>query len=433
MPPYFGLRPPALGVGPALAGGLGLAVEDDFPPPQEDTAIAARTIIVTIAVARTTLLSLACTDDLPISGGEHTAFECMTANGSGEAQPSTGMTGILSNAPTRFLGRIQLSLIGSPAMLDLRRLRILKEVARQGSLSAAARALNYSQPAISHHIGRLEEEAGTALITRLDRGVRLTEAGRALVDHVDGILDRLAAAEQEVAAIVGLRVGRVNVVAFPSAGTTLVPRALAILKARHPKIEVSLVQGRPPESLALLRSGQCDLVLSFDYPPYQADESEGLIKLPLLTGRLHAVLPPGHELRHERDLELTALSGETWIAGCQRCHRGLVDACAAAGFAPETIFGIADLNAIQGMVAAGLGVALVPALVLATFRHRQVVVRSLLSAPTWEVSAVLAADRPAPATIAMLETLKAAAAQLAAGRNHGRPAGRPGHLPALAS
>lgn len=304
-------------------------------------------------------------------------------------------------------------------MLDLRRLRILREVARQGSLSAAARALHYSQPAISHHIGRLEQEAGTALVTRSGSGVRLTEAGRALVDHVDGILRRLAAAEQEVAAIVGLRVGRVNVVVFPSASTTLMPRALAILKARHPKIEVSVVQGKPPESLALLSSGECDLVVSFDYPPFQADQVEGLIKLPLLAGRLHAVLPTGHALESEAELELAALGGETWIAGCQRCHHGLVDACAAAGLAPEIMFGISDFNAIQGMVAEGLGIALVPALVLATFRHQQVLVRSLIRAPTWEVSAVLAADRPAPATIALLDILRAAAVELSGPQRSG--------------
>ncbi len=299
-------------------------------------------------------------------------------------------------------------------MLDLRRLRVLQEVARQGSLSDAARSLDYSQPTISHHIRRLEEEAGTALVTRLGRGVVLTEAGSVLVEHADGILARLAAAEKELAAIAGLGRGHIRMVAFPSAHATLVPRALARMRARHPAIEVSLAQGMPPESLALLRTGECELVLSFDYPRTVEVEGEPavLLKVPLLAGRLHAVLPPGHGLHGEEELDLAALQGETWIAGCPRCHRGVVDACAAVGFTPETRFGVADLNAIQSMVAAGLGVALVPALVLEAFQHPQIVVRALAMAPTWEVSAVLPADGPSPAAIAMLEALKAATIEL---------------------
>jgi len=294
-------------------------------------------------------------------------------------------------------------------MLDVRRLRVLQEVARQGSLSDAARALNYSQPAISHHIRRLEEEAGTRLVTRLGRGVELTEGGKVLVEHAGGILARLAAAEEELAAITALSTGHIRLMAFPSANTTLVPKALAQLRARHPAIEVSLAQGIPPESLALLRAGECDLVLSFAYHTTMRDEAALLLKVPLLTGRLHAVLPPGHELDGEEELDLAALQDETWIAGCPRCHRGLIDACAAVGFTPETTFGIGDLNAIQSMVASGLGVALVPALVLSAFQHPQIVVRALANAPTWEVSAVVPADGPSPATIAMLEALRAAA------------------------
>ncbi len=289
---------------------------------------------------------------------------------------------------------------------------MLQEVARRGSLSDAARSLDYSQPAISHHIRRLEAEAGTPLVTRLGRGVELTEAGRLLVDRADGIFALLAAAERDLAALTDRSTGRVRMVAFPSAGTTLVPGALAWLKARHPAIEVSLDQGMPPDSLALLRAGECDLVLSFDYPGSAAAAPAVLLKAPLLTGRLHVVLPREHELAGEAELDLAALQGEMWIAGCRRCQCGLVDACAAVGFAPEITFGPADLNAIQSMVAAGMGIALIPALVLATFRHPQTVARALVRAPTWEVSAVIAADRPSPAALAMLEALKAAAAGL---------------------
>lgn len=305
-------------------------------------------------------------------------------------------------------------------MLDMRRLRVLREVARHGSLSRAARAINYTQPAISHHIRRLEEETGTALITRLDRGVQLTEAGSALVAHVDDILARLATAEEEIAAITGLRAGRVRVVSFPSGSKTLMPRALARLKARHASIEASVIPGLPPESLALLRAGECDLVLSFDYPDTPADQIAGLVKVPLLAGRLHAVLSQGHPLEDEGEVDLTTLSGETWITGCPRCQRGLIDACAAVGFTPEITNGVADLTAIQSMVAAGMGIALVPTLVLDTYRHPQIVVRPLSSAPTWQVSAVIHGDGAPAAAIAMLEALHEVTGEEVRGRELAR-------------
>src|SRR5690606_27789647 len=135
-------------------------------------------------------------------------------------------------------------------MFGTHRLRVLQQVSRSGSLAAAARALSYTQPAVAHHIAELEREAGTALVVRHGRGVRLTEAGRALVAHADAVLARLAAAQEEVAAIAGLRAGRVRVAAYPTAAATLVPRALVALRADHPGITVTLDELEPPEALA---------------------------------------------------------------------------------------------------------------------------------------------------------------------------------------
>src|SRR5919202_6390909 len=150
-------------------------------------------------------------------------------------------------------------------MLDVRRLQMLRAVAREGSLSAAARSLGYTQPAVSHHIARLEEEVGTALLTRLGRGVRLTDAGAALVEHTDAVLTRLGAAEEEVAAIAGLRAGRVRLAAFPSASATLMAGALSRLRTGHPGVEVSFEEAEPEDALPLLREGELDLVLGFSY------------------------------------------------------------------------------------------------------------------------------------------------------------------------
>src|SRR6201997_1022214 len=119
-------------------------------------------------------------------------------------------------------------------MLDVTRLRVLVAVARHGSVTAAARALNYAQPSISHHIARLEAETGARLLERVGRGVRLTDAGRLLAERAEEIIGRLDAAESELAAHVGLRAGRVRLAAFPSALGTLVPAAAAMLAGEAP-------------------------------------------------------------------------------------------------------------------------------------------------------------------------------------------------------
>ncbi|MBT8225539.1 MAG: LysR family transcriptional regulator, partial [Dactylosporangium sp.] len=124
-------------------------------------------------------------------------------------------------------------------MLDLNRLRVLSAVARHGSMVAAARALAYTQPAVSHHIARLEAETGTPLVVRHGRGVRLTEAGRLLTTHADAVLARLADAEEDLAALIGLRAGRVRVAAFPTAAAAILPDALLALRSKAPGVIAS--------------------------------------------------------------------------------------------------------------------------------------------------------------------------------------------------
>src|SRR5215217_318670 len=149
-------------------------------------------------------------------------------------------------------------------MLDVRRLKVLREVAAKGSFSAAAEALSFTQSAVSQQIAALEREAGTRLVDRSARGVRLTEAGEALVRHADVILARLAEAEAELEAIAGLRGGRLRMAAFESAGATLMPLAIAQFRARHPAVELSLSLLEPEDSVPLLRTGELDIALTFD-------------------------------------------------------------------------------------------------------------------------------------------------------------------------
>src|SRR3954454_8811420 len=146
-------------------------------------------------------------------------------------------------------------------MLDVRRMRVLREVARRGSFSAAAESLAYTQSAVSQQIAALEREAGTRLVERNARGVRLTDAGRALVDHADVILARLADAEAELEAIAGLRGGRLRLGAVPSAGASLMPETIAVFRRPHPGVELTLEPAEPAPGLAKLRVGEVDIAL----------------------------------------------------------------------------------------------------------------------------------------------------------------------------
>lgn len=218
-------------------------------------------------------------------------------------------------------------------MIEARHLRVLRAVATTGSFSAAARELGCTQPAVSQQMKALESSAGTPLLIRTGREMRLTEAGEALVRHASGILAGLTAAEEEVAAIAGLRAGRVRLVSFPSGSSTLVPGALAALRAAHPGTQVSLVEAEPPRSVEMLRDGDCDIALAFRYGA-TGDEWEDLVVRPLLTDRLIGLLPEGHRLAGAETVGIGELAEESWIAGCPRCRRQLVEVCETSGFTP---------------------------------------------------------------------------------------------------
>ena len=157
-------------------------------------------------------------------------------------------------------------------MLDVTRLRVLVAVARYGSVTAAARELNYAQPSVSHHIARLEAETGARLLQRAGRGIRLTDAGRLLAERAEEILGRLDAAENELAAHVGLREGRVRLAAFPSALGTIVPAAAACLETESPGMDLMLAEAEPPEALRMLRAGYVDVALVFRHYQESADD-----------------------------------------------------------------------------------------------------------------------------------------------------------------
>ncbi|WP_130799071.1 LysR family transcriptional regulator [Streptomyces otsuchiensis] len=255
-------------------------------------------------------------------------------------------------------------------MFEARHLRVLRAVAATGSLSAAARELGITQPAVSQQIRALEQAAGTPLLARDGRSVRTTEAGRVLARHADGVLAALGAAEAEVAAIAGLRAGQVRLASFPSGSSRLVPAALAALRDRHPGVRVSLTEAEPPRSVELLRAGACDIALAFHYPAAGDEEAwPGLEVRPVRADRLVGLLPAGHPHADAEEVALRELADDPWIAGCPRCREQLERVCAAEGFAPRVDFATDDYPAVVGLVGAGLGVAVLPELALESVRH----------------------------------------------------------------
>lgn len=268
--------------------------------------------------------------------------------------------------------------------LDVGALRLLQAVGEHGTLTAAAVALGISQPAASQHVRRLERRLGTALLDRSGRRVRLTEAGRVLARHGVTVSAALHAAHAEVAALTGLRAGVVRLVGFPSAAATLVPPALAQLRAAHPGLTVALQEAEPPASLDLLRAGAADVVLGFTYDGAGAADLAGLHVEPLLVDTTHVALPADHPAAAPTgpqatgldlaDLDLADLADADWIAGCPRCRGHLVDASRARGFEPRVVHATDDYPAVLGLVAAGLGVAVLPGLVAPAARRTDGVV-----------------------------------------------------------
>jgi DNA-binding transcriptional LysR family regulator len=247
--------------------------------------------------------------------------------------------------------------------------------------------------------------------------VRLTEAGRALVRHADVILARLADAEAELEAIAGLRGGRVRLASFASAGAVLMPLAIAIFSKRHPGIELSLTEGEPDESLPKLKAGELEIALTYRYDSLPADATshltDGVDMLHLLGDEMVVALNPDHPLAKKSNLRMKDLAGERWIQSdpadmCGMAHQAT---CRAAGFEAQVGFESDDNNVIQGLVAAGVGVSLLPELALTNLRE-DIVIRRLprREKPMRQIYAsTLAGAYRSPATEAMLETLQEAA------------------------
>ncbi|HLI60714.1 MAG TPA: LysR family transcriptional regulator [Solirubrobacteraceae bacterium] len=313
-------------------------------------------------------------------------------------------------------------------MLDVRRLRVLREVARHGSLSAAAAALGYTQPAVSRQISVLEGEVGMQLLRRQPQGVTLTEAGRLLVARTDELLAALSRTEEELRAQADLEGGTLRMSVFASAAASVAPPALARFRGRHPGVELIVTVADPLDSLPLLRGGELDLALCNSVDPSSAESAtrrspdSGGLRLehvPLFDDPMYVALPADHPLADAATLPLASLGDESWmLATRDSCPDAelFLDACAAAGIEPNVAFQFDDYAALLGFVAAGVGISVVPDMVARAAREDVVVRTPDPPLPARRISAAVPAGYRSPAVSAMLDTLLELAPEWVAGR-----------------
>jgi DNA-binding transcriptional LysR family regulator len=296
-------------------------------------------------------------------------------------------------------------------MFDARLLSVFREVATRGSFSEAALALSFTQPAVSQQIARLERELGTRLLARNARGVSLTPAGEVLLRHAETVLEQFRRAEAEVHAVAGVERPRLRIGAFPTAAGSIMPPALAALRAAHPAAEVTMRVVELPDSVDALRTGELDMTLIIDSELTPFDVPAGVQAVQVLEDPMLVALPYSHPLAGRGAIALADLRDEEWmlagVAGTCPDSNVVLRSCRDAGFAPNIAFTSEDYGAIQGMVASGMGVALIPSLALVNARE-DIAIRSLRDAnPTRRIHAAVATDRPSALADALLDILRA--------------------------
>ena len=245
--------------------------------------------------------------------------------------------------------------------METQLLEVFRTVARFGSITAAARHLRFTQSAVSRQIAALEAEIGVRVFDRLPRGVALTEEGRTLLPHAEAVLDRLVAARRDLDELLGLGSGRLRVGAFPTAVAALVPRALASFRAAYPQVALSLVEGLTPALLERLTAGDADVAVVSSSPAGQIDPARFDLHH-LIDERLLVAVSREHRLARRRTVRLTELADDPFIVGSAAAEETLLRASLPGGFQPKIDIVAAEWTGKLGCVAAGLGVALVPAL-----------------------------------------------------------------------
>lgn len=273
-------------------------------------------------------------------------------------------------------------------MLDVKRLRVLREVVSTGSFSAAAGSLHLSQSAVSQQVAALEREVGMPLLERTSDGPKLTSAGEALMEHGGAVIARLEEAERELAQIAGLEGGRLRLASFPSATATLMTRALASLREGFPNVELEFSEQEPEDSLPALRRGDLDLAVVFDYPSIPVSFDRDMDAELIYEEPMWVALPPGHPLAGAKSVRIEDLADEDWLCGAKpsSCRFHVLQLGRDAGFEPRISFQSEDYVVLKEFVAAGLGVTVLPELAAG---HPKIALREVRGAkPTRRVWAV---------------------------------------------
>jgi DNA-binding transcriptional LysR family regulator len=300
-------------------------------------------------------------------------------------------------------------------MLDVRRIETLRQLGRRRSFAAVADALGYTHSAVSQQISALEREVGVTLVERGVRPVRLTDAGDTLIDLAEPLFESVASLDAGLEAFRTVSRGRLRLASFPSACLPLAGPALAAFHRDHPGVELTLTVAEPREATRLLRAGDADVAILFDEtePPTPAP---GVERTPLLDDPLVLALPSANPRARRRAVDLSDLAEERWTSpardGPGAGYRRMFErACAAAGFEPRVAHETEDVLIAQSLVAAGLGLALLPRLALSV-THPGVTVVELSAAPQRHVWAARVKDRHLPAAAAMVEVLRKASQEL---------------------
>ena len=299
------------------------------------------------------------------------------------------------------------------ADLSLSGLRLLRAIAAQGSFTAAADALGYTQSSVSRQVATLEAAAGARLFDRQARGVRLTDAGAALLAHAVAVTDRLDQARRDLEGIRGARTARLRLGAFPTALAALVPRAVSSLKTHHPELVIALREGTTPTQLRRLRSGTSDLaviaVLSGERPDPASFTFE-----PVLEDRLLLAVPHDHPLAGSGSVEVHQLEHELWVAATPDPDDVLLGVWPALDWRPRVAYIARDWTAKLGLVAAGLGITVVPGLAAPGTRNDIALVRVLGGDPGARTVAIATHKHTASVDQArpLIDALFRAAAQL---------------------
>lgn len=306
-------------------------------------------------------------------------------------------------------------------MLDLKLLTTFREVAVRGSFSEAAVALDFTQPAVSQHISRLESALGTRVLERSARGVTLTPAGEVLVRHASALLEAARRAEEAVRDAAGIGRAQVRVAAFNSAAAGLLPGATRELRARRPDAELALQVMDDLPAVDALMAGRVDVALMVQSPLSPAQPRPGADYLPISEDEMRVAVAHDHPLATRASVTLEELHDEPWliteVAGTCADSNVVLHAFREAGYEPKVTFASEDYQALQGMAASGIGVALIPTLALVSARSDVVVLPVRGRAPSRQIVAAVRSGEDDPLVAHMIESLRLAAHKLA-----GRPA-----------